>query len=182
MEQMQSANFAMELRNEMLDEGLTSGESVSHAPSVEDDAPSIVNEYFSRAGDIGVYEERLQELDYNYEEGKVQRDFLQERGDPVAVPDEEFDDTYRDERIRIEDQLRDAKQDVRMLAQRCRTAGYDPEMYRNAPQSQHEESMNAAEDRPSTPQGPERNFQIQDWLMDVPEAPSSDPSSENLPD
>jgi hypothetical protein len=83
-------------------------------------------------GDVGIYQERLQELDFAHGEGLTERAFVRERGDPVVPSDQEFDYNYRTKRREIEQDLKTAKEEVDILRQRCLDAGHSPEEYRTS--------------------------------------------------
>lgn len=88
-----------------------------------EDTPLVLEEYYSCMGNIGIYRERLQELDFHHEEGLVERQFLRETGQVLDVNNETFDRNYRSRRLVIEMDLDAALADASTLAERCRDAG-----------------------------------------------------------
>ena len=128
-ERMYAGDFVSELKSEAMNAPLAPSERHSRQTS-EAELPPLVAQYFDMKGDVGIFQERLQECDFNYGEGVTERGFLRERGDPVVPSDEEFDYNYRTRRSKIEEDLRTAQDEVDILRQRCADAGYSLEDYR----------------------------------------------------
>ena len=128
---MHSSNFISEVQKEMMNEAYAQSEQSSRSSS-ESSIPPLVAEYFERKGDIGIYYERLQELDFNHEEGLMERGFLHDRGDPVEPSDEEFQSNYKSQRKQIEYDLETAEEEAEMLRKRCEDEGLDPNIHRTS--------------------------------------------------
>jgi hypothetical protein len=96
--------------------------SITSTESSED-IPPVLEEYYCCRGNVGIYQERLQELDFYHDEGLVERHFLRENGRALEISDGEFDRNYRNRRLAIEKDLSAAQADVDTLAERCRDAG-----------------------------------------------------------
>ena len=92
--------------------------------------PQMVTEYFDKVGDVGIYEERLVELIDTHEEGIIEREFRRDRGDVLKVTDEEFMQIYHERRAQIEQDLREAKEQVETLRRKCEEAGLDINAHR----------------------------------------------------
>ena len=139
---MRASNFAAELRTEMLTAELAQSDSESQMRSVTDNMPPLVGEYFDRRGDIGIFQERLQELDFNHDEGRLERDFLRERGDDhlVEVSDEEFESNYRFRRKQIGDDLEWAEHEAARLLKLCEEEGLDTNAHRGSVPSMYSTS------------------------------------------
>lgn len=192
---MHSSRFAAELRTEMLQESLPSSDSSSRTSS-EESLPPPVEQYFDLQGNIGIYLERLQDLDYEHQEGLQEREFVRDRGDELEISDEEFESNYKVQRAKIESDLNGARYQIAVVAERCKQAGLDPEIYRNAAQSPHSMSpvpsgrraptglpkqVKEPASRPPlspTGRGPS-SLEIEGWLRDVPDNP--DPDAGPLP-
>ena len=107
VKKMRSSEFATNLRTEMLDSELNSSETNSQ-PATKSETPTLLAEYFSRQGDVGIFTERLQDLDYSHEEGRATREFLADRGDPaetLEVSNDEFETKYQLRRLELQNEL-----------------------------------------------------------------------------
>lgn len=89
------------------------------------ETPTLLATCFDCKGHVGVYRDRLIELDYHFQEGQVDRDFIVDRGDDLEISDELFDAEYRRARKAIENDLKIAEQEAAELAGRCHAAGID---------------------------------------------------------
>lgn len=128
---MTSKNLADELRAEILD--LDTDVSESSMPERTSNAtPPLVRQYFDRQGDVGIFRERLVELDYTHEEGKMERDFLRDRGDPVDPPDSQFEFNYKSRRQHIISELEKAQREAGALRKECDNAGFNTESHRES--------------------------------------------------
>lgn len=94
------------------------GESVS-------DTPSLLAQYYDSKGDVGIYFERLVELEYSYSEDTVQRNFLADQGHISPETDEEFEAKYIQRRNEINVKLGSARAEAARLEEECRQAGYE---------------------------------------------------------
>lgn len=130
-QRMYTTEFVSDLKSEAMREPLAPSEG-SSCESSEVSLPPLVAQYFDMKGDVGIFQERLQELDFAHGEGLTERAFVRERGDPVVPSDEEFDYNYRMKRKEIEQDLKTAQEEVEMLHQRCVDAGDLPETYRTS--------------------------------------------------
>lgn len=141
---------------EIKEEMLTAGPEQSVArPGTRSatELPTIVEEYFDRRGDIGVWMERQQELDEAYAEGKAEREFIADRGDPLDVTNEEFDKQFQDRREHIERELEIAQKEADELERRCQAEGHDLAAYRTTRRSDTASVMSPSE-RPTTSYSP----------------------------
>lgn len=104
--------------------------------SVSDIDP-LLRELYDRQGKLGIYVERLQELEFTYAEGKYEREFLRDRGDPVETTDEDFERNFSDRRRQIQRDLSIAQDECEMLRKRCEDARLDIDANRmSSPQPQ----------------------------------------------
>ena len=125
---LRSPDFAQQVAG-MFSTNLGPSIASSEALSVTD-TPPLMARYFDRRGDVGVYEERLQEEKWHYQEGVEQREFLKDRGDSLEASDEEYENTHRRRREAIEKDLEAAKEEADDLARQCGEAGLDIDAYR----------------------------------------------------
>lgn len=123
-------NFVSELKSDIMQIPVASSEGSNKSSEAE--IPSIVAQYFNVKGDVGIYQERLQECEYAHLEGLTEREFLRERGDTVSPSDDEFEENYQARRNEIVQDLRAAEADSEILRQRCVDAGLDPDHYRHS--------------------------------------------------
>ncbi|KAK3712225.1 hypothetical protein LTR37_009087 [Vermiconidia calcicola] len=139
---MHSGGFTKDLRTEMLDTKLAEEESESEPPTV-DTTPPILAEYYDRKGDIGVFHERLQDLDFYHEEGRLERDFIRDRGDDVEVTDTEFESNYQARRAQILKDLAWAQAEAGRLEGECQRGGLDTNAHRASAPSMYADSSGA---------------------------------------
>ena len=91
--------------------------------SSHSDTPTLLADYYDRKGDIGVFRERLVELEYNYHDDLAERELVVDRGDEPHVSDEHYYQDFVTQRRVILDDLSAAERDVSLLAARCEAAG-----------------------------------------------------------
>ena len=89
------------------------------------DSPSLLVRYYDRQGDVGVFNERLMELDYNYREEVAHRDFFAEHSQPPSISNDEFERDYSQRRQFILAEIAAAESDAKTLAKSCTEAGFD---------------------------------------------------------
>ena len=87
------------------------------------DVPPLLEEYYSCKGDVGIYQERLQELAFHHEDGLIERDLLKERVHILDVSDGDYVCDYQRRRLAIESDLSAALAAAKSLAERCRAEG-----------------------------------------------------------
>lgn len=154
------------------------GEFVPSEPS-KSDAPSLLAMYFDRKGDVGVFRDRLIELDYYYQEGLVERELIKDRHDELENTDEQFRDEYIKNRRKIESDLQAAEQDVADLTAKCHAAGIEiTNTVRRASSSLEEWSLRRSGSQPDiddpittaaeSKAGKRRKYRIEGWLEDIP--------------
>ena len=141
-EMMYAKDFVSELKSEAMQAPLAPSEA--NSKSSESSLPPLLAQYFDRKGDVGIYQERLQECDFNHGEGVTERAFLRDRGEKVVPSDEAFDYNYRTRRREIEEDLRTAQEEVDILRQRCLDNGDNPDEWRAS-----RRSMNPVSTQPS---------------------------------
>ncbi|KAJ9625888.1 hypothetical protein H2203_004654 [Taxawa tesnikishii (nom. ined.)] len=100
-------------------------QSRSEAPSTS--VPSILEEYYDKAGDVSVMKQRLDEADAEYEEEYARRQFRREHELPIEPSDEEFDRGHSSERTALVENLRLAEEAAEQSRQACIAAGHDPD-------------------------------------------------------
>ncbi|KAK5123697.1 hypothetical protein LTR85_002333 [Meristemomyces frigidus] len=96
----------------------------------ESDTPALLAAYFDRKGDVGVYRERLAELDMAHDDGLMQRELIADRGDALSITDEQFNDDYVSQQNVILRDLEAAEVDAAELAERCKEAGFRTDITR----------------------------------------------------
>ena len=94
--------------------------------------PSLLERYYDRKGDIGIYCERLQNLREDYLEASETRELLNDQGQASEISEEEFQRIYGFQRLHIVSELEAAKHDAQILAQQCMDAGIRIETNRPA--------------------------------------------------
>jgi hypothetical protein len=193
-DRLSSQTLAAELRSEMLDPGLDVSES-SVPARTGSGTPPLVRQYFDRQGDVGIWRERLIELEYAHEEGKMEREFLRDRGDPVDPPDDEFNFNYKTRREHILDELAAAENDAGALRKECDNAGLNTEVHRESMHYTNSEPSPAAsaqdiQDMPHS-QSPVQalhmpaplpaygllepaSLRVDEWLRDISTTPASE--------
>ena len=97
--------------------------SVATEDSAEEDVPHLLEEYYSCKGDVGIYQERFQELAFHHEDGLIERDLLKERGHILDVSDGDYICDYQRRRLAIESDLSAALAAANGLAERCLAEG-----------------------------------------------------------
>ena len=146
---MKSPTFAAHLRAEMLEPSLATSE-LSSRPKSRSNTPSLVAEYFDKAGDVGIQRERLEELDFSHMEGLQERDFVKERGDQLEVSDEQFVENYNARREEIQQDLEVAQAEAERLRARCTREGLDIKIHRTAAAPSGVSSSPPASELPDT--------------------------------
>lgn len=104
------------------------GNASLHSSTMEKaarDTSPILDEYYSCKSDVGIYSERLQELDFCHEEGLVERQFLREHGHNLNVSDDDFHHNYERRRTAILTDLDATRACFDAVTERCRDAGID---------------------------------------------------------
>lgn len=184
---MRSPNFAEDLRTELLEGSFLSQDS-SFTTNSEEELHPLIAEYFDLHGTIGIYLERLQDLDYEHQEGLQEREFVRDRGDPLEPPDEQFYSNYNAQRNQTEQALNKARGQLEIVDARCKQAGLDPEMHRDAARSQRSVSpipsiglgttrfMSVKPTNEATPHPPldlntggQSSLRIEGWLRRIPD-------------
>lgn len=149
----------------------------SEAASSADHLPPLVEEYFDKRGDEGVWKDRLGELMDAWADGVNERAFIADRGDPLEVSDEDFHSSYEGRKTYIERELEDAVREAERLKERCRDAGYDVEQYRTARRS---ETASDAFEPLLAPQHPFSETYVQDELSSDVDPTEPQPSERRI--
>lgn len=97
----------------------------AHRPSesVHSETPSLLAKYYDRRGDMGVYQERIAELDHTHHEALVERNFLLDQGEEVDPSEATFEEQHLKERQEIIADYELAEDDANRLANECAQAG-----------------------------------------------------------
>lgn len=143
--------------------------------------PLILAQYFDRKGDVGIFQERLQDLDSYHEEGQLTRDMLTERGDDLDVPDDQFRSEYLERRREILQDLESAEVDAEQLRTRCVELGYPTVPHNASKSSDAGDSMYGTEigdilPTPGSPMIPlfeQPAPNIEGWLQDLMPGPTT---------
>lgn len=157
--------------------------------------PTLVDRYFDRRGDVGVWLERLDELEEAWAEELAEREFIADRGDPLEVPTEVLFSNYENQKASMEKELRQAEEDAKNLERRCQEAGYNIDEYRMTRRSEtaSEPSETLMSHYPlvagplSTinmhphPSSQRPETQIHSWLSEVPITESAPPEQASIP-
>ena len=140
-QRLRSKEFAGHLHSALEQLDLDQDQSISshRLSGASSETPSLVAEYFDATGDVGVHEERIQDLEHVFHEGLVARNLISERGDYLSVSNMDFQANYDTRRRKHEDDLRVAQEKAAKLADRCLEAGLDFDKYRR-----HRPSVRAA--------------------------------------
>lgn len=190
---VESPSFAGMLRMRPLGNDLSFSDLHGHDRSGAS-TPPLVREYFDRMGDIGIYSERLFELDDTHEEGRVEREFLRDRGDRPDVEDDEFERRYEYRREQIQQDLARATKEANELHLQCEEANLNINDFRQrkpsfgsssrAASSQADEqdpssfSPQIRQIRPLEASDRKRQTIIPAWLDDVNQDDHSQPDAE----
>ena len=202
-----SKHFVRDLHTELEELNLEPRYSSKATSRAGTKTPSLIEEYFDEKGNAGVFRERLQEQEYWFHEGLLERALIADRGDPLDVSDEKYVETYNARRKDLKDDVEAAEAKAMALAERCREAGLDIDKYRkNNPSIQGASTAgrtNSAfgiyipgDEEPGMAMGPlyeEKSHspvrnrsakQINTWLRSVPNHVDHDPtiSAEQGPD
>ncbi|KAK1816840.1 hypothetical protein LTR12_008782 [Friedmanniomyces endolithicus] len=105
------------------------------AASAKSDTPSLLRRFYERMGDEGVFSERLHEQALFHEEGLIERGLVADRGDTLAIDDEQFENDRRVEREKIQSDLWSAQEDVARLKAECEAVGLNTEVRRQPSES-----------------------------------------------
>ena len=92
------------------------------ASLVQGDQP-LLDRYLERAADVGIFGERLAELNYEYWTEVSQREMRQDRDETLSVSDEDFERYWQTEKEVITRDLDSAIRDADELLAACRTEG-----------------------------------------------------------
>jgi hypothetical protein len=92
--------------------------------SESDYMPSLLAEYYDKAGDVGIEWERLQELDAEYRKNTILRERGVAEGRGSMPPEQEVISKYLDERAKIVRRYLQAKADARGLRRQCEEREY----------------------------------------------------------
>lgn len=104
------------------------------------DTPPLVREFFEKLGDIGIFEERLMELEDTYQEGLIHRDFVKDRLEELEVSDEEFRASHEHRCYYIQRDLDNAMTLAEELRQKCIEAGLEVDQHRERRESLYSSS------------------------------------------
>ncbi|KAK8219842.1 hypothetical protein M8818_000816 [Zalaria obscura] len=100
----------------------------SVAPSTEsENIPPLLREYYDKVGDVGIFEQRLDDLIDDYEEESANRQFRADQELPADPPDEVFEQAFAFQRNTTLEDLAAAKADAERLRLRCLDAGLHPQ-------------------------------------------------------
>lgn len=178
-ERLRTVGFAKELQTSLASVDLEPTGSSRRTSKASTETPSLVTQYFDQKGDSGVYRERLEELEYDFHEGLLERGMITERGDSLDVSDADFEATYNARRQIIREEIQAAEDKAAELAQECLTEGLDIEKYRKAKrsvravstvgrQSSHLGSLGGLDDAPELEMSPaaqdRASSKVTSWL------------------
>lgn len=104
----------------------------STAPSVvlEKEIPALVQNYFERAGDVGLERERIMELEVDHREERAARMFQEDQEITLVLSQDEFEEAYNKKLTDAEAALQEAIRKSENAKQVCIDADLDPEQYR----------------------------------------------------
>jgi hypothetical protein len=86
--------------------------------------PSLLVEYYDKAGDVGIEWDRLQELDAEHHKHTIEREQDFAEGGSLVPTEHDFRDQYLADRTGIVRRLLQAKDDARGLRLQCQELGY----------------------------------------------------------
>lgn len=129
----------------------SAGSADTPAQESADHLPPLLEAYYDRIGDVGIFQERLNDLDYAHKEARVERNFFADQRSPFAAVDEEqepdwqfsdrqmhqwppldisdkeFESSHQLRRQQMLAELEAAQREADDLAAECRGVGIDPE-------------------------------------------------------
>lgn len=121
---------------EVLDQlGLT--DTAASEPSVaasvvnQEDVPPLVQNYFDKAGDVGLARDHIIELEVEFREEREKRVFQEDQGVLLSMSDEEFENTFKKQLLDAELGLREALRKAENAKQVCLDSELDPDLYRH---------------------------------------------------
>lgn len=127
---LRSKDFTHDLHLALENVDLESLASSQVGSKAETETPSLVAEYFDEKGNAGVFRERLDEMEFMFQEGLIERALVADRGDTLDVSDEQFQENYNIRRKNLIEDINDAESKAAALAERCQEAGLDINKYR----------------------------------------------------
>ena len=92
--------------------------------------PPLIQDYFSKMGDISIIRERLSELETEHVEERAHLLFQSDRGIPLELSEQDFEDRYTRNHTRMESALNAAVNEAELAKAACLNAGLYPEAYR----------------------------------------------------
>lgn len=132
---LRSPGRATEVAEGIISRNETLLPAVPESPRPASEVPSIVQQYFDRVGDIGVWLERLDELREAWDEGLAERELLADRGDELEVTDDEYNATYQEREAYIEREVAEAQEEADHLKSLCLAENHNIDQYKTRRQS-----------------------------------------------
>ncbi|OCK85581.1 hypothetical protein K432DRAFT_400087 [Lepidopterella palustris CBS 459.81] len=108
------------------DDTETSSENITQPSSygtIQDDAPPLLQELYSRMGDHKVLRDRLNNFEIDLQEQFDARETLRGEGKPIDMSDEKFYEMHIPEHNKIKEELSQAQADVQRLRDLCLSNG-----------------------------------------------------------
>lgn len=163
-EELKFAHAAQDVRENFLRMGFTRPASrvfeglegvPSRVPSpppsaVSSRTPSVVHEYFNKAGHFKDMQHRVPELEEEYEDQRIQRAIMVDQDKPLRTTDEEFEYSYSQQRGDLAKAIANASEDVETARKACFDLNIDPETYRKH-RSANDEELDESEDPDCNP-------------------------------
>lgn len=134
-------------------QALTAEESVA-SPSISPFVPAPLEDYYEKMGAVGWNRERLEELQMEYEECRVDRLFKKDQEEELAVTDEDFENDYRQRLFNAKQAVANAEVEAEEARAVCVAEGLDPDGHR----SHHDEEIRKIAYLPFTSPGGPQEF------------------------
>ena len=139
---------------------LSVAESSSSKDSTLSNVPSILRQYWNKAGDVGNLHEHLSDMPYEHAEELTRRDLKEDQGGIFETSREALQEQQECSLRSLEDQIRISMRSADILRQRCLDAGLDPEPRRR----QSSEALGATPTSARSPSQITSSGQLQTYL------------------
>ncbi|KAK4950625.1 hypothetical protein LTR10_010618 [Elasticomyces elasticus] len=100
------------------------------------DTPPLLRQWINSKAGENLCRDRLMEHGRVHRDQCAQRNLVAERGDPLQLTDEEFENNYQNERQQLVKELESAEIETTILYKQCEAAGLDTDMRRSRVQGE----------------------------------------------
>lgn len=100
---------------------------ISRSEASTEDIHPLLQRYYDKAGDIGVFKDRLSELEFHHQQEMLMRNERMGLGEPISPPEQTFQKSYFIERSNTIRDLSEAQAEARRLREECLRNSLTPE-------------------------------------------------------